>query len=162
MLRIAITYMNVKSPFLVFRTLSPTANPSRVAVFVSTSDMTSVPASVLQKVSAYVTAKLAEFVSLGRQNLFATAVHAGMVETAIFTKAGADASQLPMDTGFIFPLVQLPAHFIVWLSSPEVAVLNGRSVWANCDVEELKAQADTIQSGQLMTVGTYGWPFPNV
>ncbi|OTB12218.1 hypothetical protein K445DRAFT_25791 [Daldinia sp. EC12] len=159
--------MNVKSPFLVFKTLSPTANPSRVAVFVSTSDMTSAPASAPQNVSAYMTpklaeTKLAEFISLGRQNLFATAVHAGMVETAIFTKAGADASQLPMDTGFIFPLVQLPAHFIVWLSSPEVAVLNGRSVWANCDVEELKAQADTIQSGQLMTVGTYGWPFPNV
>jgi hypothetical protein len=59
-------------------------------------------------------------------------------------------------------LVQLPAHFMVWLSSPEASFLNGRSVWANWDVDELKGQAEAIQSGQQLTSGIYGWPYPSV
>lgn len=55
--------------------------------------------------------------------------------------------------------VQLPAHFIVWLTSPEGSFLNGRSVWANWDVDELKAKKDSIQQSQLFTAGINGWPF---
>lgn len=55
--------------------------------------------------------------------------------------------------------VQLPAHFTVWLASPEAAFLNGRSVWANWDVDELKAKAEAIQQSQLFTAGINGWPF---
>lgn len=48
---------------------------------------------------------------------------------------------------------------MVWLTSPEAAFLNGRCAWANWDVEELKAKADKIESGLLLTSGVYGWPF---
>lgn len=59
-------------------------------------------------------------------------------------------------------IVDLPAEFSVWLTSPEAAFLNGRFAMANWDVEELKAKADRIQSGQLLTSGVNGWPFsPN-
>jgi hypothetical protein len=51
---------------------------------------------------------------------------------------------------------------MVWLSSPEASFLNGRSVWANWDVEELKGQAEAIQSGQQLTSGIYGWPYPHM
>lgn len=55
--------------------------------------------------------------------------------------------------------VQLPAHFTVWLTSPEGSFLNGKSVWANWDVDELKAKKDAIQQSQLYTAGINGWPF---
>jgi hypothetical protein len=59
-------------------------------------------------------------------------------------------------------IVELPGDFLVWMASPEAAFLKGRTVAANWDVDELKAQADTIQSGLTMTSGIYGWPFPHV
>lgn len=58
-------------------------------------------------------------------------------------------------------LVQLPAHFLVWMSSPEASFLDGRSVWANWDVEELRTQAEAIQQSQQMTSGINGWPYPH-
>lgn len=48
---------------------------------------------------------------------------------------------------------------MVWLTSAEADFLNGRSVWANWDVDELKAKANEINSGLLLTAGVYGWPF---
>lgn len=48
---------------------------------------------------------------------------------------------------------------MVWLASPEAAFLKGRLVWANWDVDELKSQAQEIQSGQQMTSGVIGWPY---
>ncbi|KAI6092266.1 putative NADP(+)-dependent dehydrogenase [Hypoxylon rubiginosum] len=153
--------VNVKGPFLALKTFVPTANPSHATVLGLTSGMIAAPAKNLPGISAYITSKFAqtkmmEFLPVDQPHIFTASVHPGMVETAIFAKAGGDASRLPMDK------VQLPAHFLVWLSSPEAAYLNGRTVWANWDVEELKTQADTIQSGQLMTGGTYGWPFPHM
>ncbi len=59
-------------------------------------------------------------------------------------------------------LVQLPAHFMVWLSTPEAQFLNGKFVWANWDVEELKAQAKDIESTDKMSVTFQGWPFANM
>lgn len=38
-------------------------------------------------------------------------------------------------------LDDLPGHFLVWLASPEASFLNGKFVWANWDVEELKERA---------------------
>jgi len=55
--------------------------------------------------------------------------------------------------------VNLPAHFLVWLSQPKNKFLNGKVVWANWDVEELTARAEEIKSSPIMTIGYAGWPF---
>ena len=55
--------------------------------------------------------------------------------------------------------VELSGDFAVWLASQEAAFLNGRYVWANWDVDELKAKAGEIQAGQQLTAGILGWPF---
>lgn len=55
----------------------------------------------------------------------------------------------------------LSAHFMLWLSSPEAAFLRGKLVWANWDVEELKAVGSKIREGSQMTIGVEGWPFVN-
>ncbi|KAF2704665.1 putative oxidoreductase [Pleomassaria siparia CBS 279.74] len=57
--------------------------------------------------------------------------------------------------------VSLPASFSVWLASPEARFLKGRFLWANWDVDELKARAEEIQGGTEFKVDLVGWPFGN-
>lgn len=58
-----------------------------------------------------------------------------------------------------FELVSLPASFNVWLASPEARFLKGKFLWANWDVDELKAQAKEIESSTRLSIGLVGWPF---
>jgi NAD(P)-dependent dehydrogenase (short-subunit alcohol dehydrogenase family) len=53
-------------------------------------------------------------------------------------------------------VVELPAHFIVWLASEEAKFLKGKFVWANWDAEELLARADEIQTSMLLEVTLNG------
>lgn len=152
---------NVKGTFLAVKAFKPFAEPSHATVLSLVTGMAALPAQNLPNLSSYLASKLAqtkviEFLPVENPNIFAATIHPGMVETAIFKKAGADPTKLPMDK------VELPANFIVWMSSQEASFLNGRCVWANWDVEELKAQAETIQSGLQMTSGIYGWPYPHM
>ena len=55
---------------------------------------------------------------------------------------------------------KLLVHFMMWLTQPEAQFLNGRFVWANWDVEELKARGarDRIEypyGGQLRSDGPF-------
>lgn len=149
---------NTKGTYASLHAFLPTANAAHASVVALTTGTTALPASMVPGLSAYMSSKLAqtkliEFLAFEHPNLFAATLHPGMVETGIFTKSGASADSLPMDK------VQLPAHFTVWLTSPEASFLNGRSVWANWDVDELKAKKDAIQQSQLFTAGINGWPF---
>ena len=56
-------------------------------------------------------------------------------------------------------IVNLPAQFFVWATSPEGAFLRGKWVYANWDVEELKARAKEIQETGILTANILGWPF---
>jgi hypothetical protein len=58
-----------------------------------------------------------------------------------------------------FDLVSLPASFNVWLASPEARFLKGKFLWANWDVDELKAEAKEIEAGTQLSIGLVGWPF---
>lgn len=60
-----------------------------------------------------------------------------------------------------FDLVSLPASFNVWLASPEASLFKGKFLWANWDVDELKAQAKEIEAGTQLSIGLVGWPFQN-
>ncbi|KAI3391349.1 hypothetical protein diail_7500 [Diaporthe ilicicola] len=152
---------NVKGTFLALKAFKPFAEPSHATVLSLVTGMAALPPKNLPNLSSYLASKLAqakviEFLPVENPNIFAATIHPGIVETAIFNKSGADSTKLPMDK------VELPAHFIVWMSSQEASFLNGRCVWANWDVEELKAQAETIQSSLQMTSGIYGWPYPHM
>ncbi|KAJ5928754.1 NADP(+)-dependent dehydrogenase [Penicillium verhagenii] len=148
---------NVKGTMIAANVFLPTANTTRSAI-VALSAAVFLPTQILVGLSGYISSKLTlikvmEFLAAENPNVFATVLHPGMVETDIFRVSGADPSKLPMDS------VDLPAEFTVWLTSPEAAFLNGRYVVANWDVNELKAQAERIQSGSLLTSVVDGWPF---
>ncbi|XDG07126.1 hypothetical protein ABKA04_006741 [Annulohypoxylon sp. FPYF3050] len=122
-----------------------------------TTDVSLMPAVYLPGLSAYTASKLAqakifEFLAAENPNIFIAAVNPGMIETDNFYRTGGTTDRLPMDT------VQLPAHFLVWMASPEASFLRGRCTWANWDVEELKAKKAAIQEGLFMTAGFKGLP----
>lgn len=129
--------------------------------------------------------KVIEYLAAEQPALFVASVHPGICDTAVLAKSGAKPDQVPLDQSKQFlaklsigpfsssfslpvhvadppkPLVELPGDFLVWMASPEAAFLKGRSVAANWDVDELKAQTQSIQSGLTMTSGIYGWPYPH-
>ncbi|OKL62460.1 hypothetical protein UA08_02908 [Talaromyces atroroseus] len=159
---------NVKGTVIAANVFLPTArlppadsssiHPSAAILSLTTGPATTFPAGHLKGLSAYMSSKTAgvkliEFLAAENPHVFCASVHPGMVETYIFNKSLSNAAVLPMDT------VQLPAHFLLWMASPEAGFLNGRTVWANWDVDELKAMAAKIEAGRLMTVGLEGWPF---
>lgn len=55
--------------------------------------------------------------------------------------------------------VGLPAGFMVWLASPEGRFLKGKYLWANWDVDELKARKEQIEGSNFLELGLLGWPF---
>lgn len=55
-------------------------------------------------------------------------------------------------------LVTLPAHFNVWIASPEAEFLKGKFVWANWDVGELKSLAKEIKESMLLRIHLNGVP----
>jgi NAD(P)-dependent dehydrogenase (short-subunit alcohol dehydrogenase family) len=81
----------------------PTASPDRATVVAFTAVVV-FPAAQLVNLSGYITSKLAvikfmEFLAAENPNVFAVALHPGMIETKIFRGSGADPSKLPMDSG---------------------------------------------------------------
>lgn len=55
--------------------------------------------------------------------------------------------------------MSLPASFILWLASSEAKFLKGKFLWANWDVDELKARADEIAKSTELNIVLGGWPF---
>ncbi|KAI1447660.1 hypothetical protein F5Y02DRAFT_432303 [Annulohypoxylon stygium] len=148
---------NAKGTMLVAKAFLPTANPTQAAFLGVTTDVSLMPAVYLPGLSAYTASKLAqakmfEFIAAENPNIFVATVNPGMIETDNFYRTGGTTDKLPMDT------VQLPAHFLVWMASPEASFLRGRCTWANWDVEELKAKKAAIQEGLFMTAGFKGLP----
>ena len=56
-------------------------------------------------------------------------------------------------------LVSLPASFNLWLASSEAKFLKGKFLWCNWDIEQLKARAEELQSGNELSIFLVGWPW---
>lgn len=54
-------------------------------------------------------------------------------------------------------LASLAGDFTVWAASPEAAFLNGKFLWCNWDVDELKANKAEIEGTPLFTTGLEGY-----
>jgi hypothetical protein len=52
----------------------------------------------------------------------------------------------------------LPADTFVWAASPEAAFLNGKYIFANWDVKELKARQNEIKEKKLLEMWLAGVP----
>lgn len=54
--------------------------------------------------------------------------------------------------------VSLPADFLVWVAGEEAAFLANKFVFANWDINELKARKDEIMNSSELTLGLNGVP----
>lgn len=98
-------------------------------------------------------------------------VHPGVVETDMAKEAGykpqkegedfiyAEAQSDVVSLISQYDDVNLSASFMVWLASGEARFLNGKFLWANWDVEELKARKEEVQNSQYLSLGLIQWPF---
>jgi NAD(P)-dependent dehydrogenase (short-subunit alcohol dehydrogenase family) len=76
----------------------------------------------------------------------------GIIYTDMNVKSGVP-KEMANDT------VELPAHFSVWLASPESDFLKGKFLWANWDVDDLKALKGKIEADpSVLKVTLGGWP----
>ncbi|KAL8738660.1 MAG: hypothetical protein Q9181_000577 [Wetmoreana brouardii] len=152
---------NVKSVIIATQAFFPTANTTRAAVLGVTSGAVALTPQLTVGHSGYMASKTAmikilEFLAVENPTMFVAGVHPGMVDTTIFRKSGSTPDQLPMDSA------ALPAHFMLWLACAQPDFLQGKLVWANWNVEELKAAASNIQGSSQMTITVGGWPFTNI
>ncbi|KAK9241982.1 short-chain dehydrogenase, partial [Lipomyces tetrasporus] len=146
--------VNVKGTFLVAKAFLAISNPTPTVVNI-TSAIAHMPSSYFPGYSAYAASKMAstrffDYLLSESPKLHVVSIHPGQVVTEMAEKVGMTT---PID------LVELPTDFTVWAVSPEGKFLNGKLVWANWDVEELKARARQIERGGLLTIAIEGWPF---
>ncbi|KAH7369587.1 hypothetical protein BKA65DRAFT_544317 [Rhexocercosporidium sp. MPI-PUGE-AT-0058] len=73
-------------------------------------------------------------------------IQPGVIRTGINERFGVESQDRP----------ELCGQFAVWLGSAEAEFLKGKFVWANWDVEELKARAEEIRSSNLLRVALNG------
>ncbi|KAJ9145049.1 Short chain dehydrogenase [Pleurostoma richardsiae] len=144
--------VNIKGSFITAQAFLPTKGENAVVVATSTAGV-NLPASMVTNVSSYVASKLGlikfiEVLAAEHPDVRFTTIHPGTVETNMFTKSG--MLDLPTDK------VELPAHYIVWVSSPEAEFLKGKFSSCNWDVDELKANATRVAEGALFTTAIDG------
>lgn len=53
-------------------------------------------------------------------------------------------------------IAELPGSYVIWLCTPDADFLKGRFMYANWDIEELKAQKEQILKENLLTLTLRG------
>ncbi|KUJ20389.1 NAD(P)-binding protein [Mollisia scopiformis] len=150
---------NVKGNLIVTQAFLRTRTEKREAVLIHVSTGGVHLPAMPFPISAYIAskaaaAKMMEYLSveLKEKGVRVLNVHPGMLDTVQGIKAASAGMVVPFDDA------QLSADFMVWLASPEAEFLHGKLVWANWDVDELKAKKEELLSGPALTLGLNGWP----
>ena len=145
--------------FILVQTFLPFKGKDPVIVGTSTAAV-HFPEQLMVGHSSYIVSKLAinkliQLLVVEHPDIHAVSIHSGVIETQMYHKAEVDG--LTADT------IQLSAHFTLWASSPEARFANGRFLWCNWDVDELKENAQKIQdSGDLFKLTFGGWPYAHL
>lgn len=97
-------------------------------------------------------------------------VHPGLIYTDQAVALEKHGLKFPYDDGMssriplmvmdadIKCVVSLPGDFIVWVASEEAAFLRNKFIFADWDVDELRARRDEIEKSQDLTLGLNGFP----
>jgi NAD(P)-dependent dehydrogenase (short-subunit alcohol dehydrogenase family) len=146
--------VNVKGGFNVTQAFLQNAEPGATLINISTAitHMYFVPGLSSYAASKLATVRLLEDTHTEYPQFRIFNIQPGVIQSDMNTKSGI----APQDSGTFFcvtnfVLVDLPAYFAVWLSSPEADFVKGRFLWANWDVNELKNRAQDITENKLRT-----------
>ncbi|KAI8949662.1 hypothetical protein F4801DRAFT_580200 [Xylaria longipes] len=105
-------------------------------------------------VSKLALVKLMEYFGAENPGLRVVTVHPGIVPG---TEGG---KRMVAQSGLDWPGddINLPAHFLVWAASDEAKFLKNKFVFANWDVDEMKAREQEIASSPELMIGLNGFP----
>ncbi|KAI0430635.1 hypothetical protein F5Y09DRAFT_223839 [Xylaria sp. FL1042] len=105
-------------------------------------------------VSKLALVKLMEYFGAENPGLRVVTVHPGIVPG---TEGG---RKMVEQSGIEWPGddINLPAHFLVWAASDEAKFLKNKFVFANWDVDEMKAREQEIAGSPELMVGLNGFP----
>jgi len=118
------------------------------------------------------TTRFYEFLAVEHPDLNVFILQPGVIRTALYDKGELqldgtiDSSKLSSTNSIKHSRlknfsVQLPAHFSVWLASPEARQLSGHILFANWDVEQLKSKVvPRLKDDPIYLTTTFGgFPF---
>ncbi|TLD28079.1 putative short chain dehydrogenase [Venturia nashicola] len=147
---------NVKGSFITAQAFLPTRGKNATLIGISTGAV-NLPAPLLVPACSYASSKYAllkvmEVLAAEFPDVHVVTIHPGVIKTNMLEKSG-------MSVADDFALAELPAHFTVWISSPEAAFVRGKFVSSNWDVDELKKAAKKIAGTDgLLTTGLHYSP----
>ncbi|KAL9091288.1 MAG: hypothetical protein Q9165_004922 [Trypethelium subeluteriae] len=146
---------NLKGSLAVAQAFLPYASTDAVVIDVSSlaAHVNAAPGFASYSIAKLAVFRLWDALAYGNQQLSVFHVQPGVVDTAMNREAGGVKA-----VGFE-DHVSLPASFHVWLASPGARFLKGKFLYANWDVDELKAQAKEIEGSAQLSIGLVGWPF---
>ncbi|KAK2592466.1 hypothetical protein QQS21_009845 [Conoideocrella luteorostrata] len=150
--------VNVKGSLLTAKAFLAVASPNPAIANISTA-VAHLPPVYFPGFSAYASSKIAAtqmfaYLQHERPDVHIVSIHPGRILTEMSAKVGRVAGKVD-----VIDTPELPADFTVWTLSEEARFLKGKLIWANWDVEELKAQKDVIEKSNLLTIAIEGWPF---
>ncbi|KAL7922776.1 NAD(P)-binding protein [Trichoderma austrokoningii] len=145
--------INVRGQFNLVRAFVPLAENKATIIHVTTSvvQFPFVPGSSSYHGSKMAGSKIFDYLHHENPDLRVLQFHPGVVQTSM--------SQKSFDRGIPRPVMDdasLPGAFAVWCASADSERLRGKFLWANWDVDELKAKE--LQGTQQLTMGLLGWP----
>ncbi|KAJ5117160.1 Glucose/ribitol dehydrogenase [Penicillium atrosanguineum] len=146
---------NIRGSLFVAQAFLRHASQDAVAIDINSS---AAHVNVTDGFAAYSVSKLAVYrlwdtLVFGNPNLSIFHIQPGIVDTDMNREAGG------VKAIGIEDHVSLPANFCVWLASPEAQFLKSKFLWANWDVDELKAKAGEIEASSQLSICLGGWPF---
>ncbi|KAJ2982510.1 hypothetical protein NQ176_g1338 [Zarea fungicola] len=146
--------VNVLGSFLAFKGFHAHASPKAFVLNITSAiaHMPAIPAGV----SAYASSKagstkLFDYIAAEYPQYHVVNIQPGVVASDVNRKSKIAA----------LDHVDLPGHFAVWLTSGEAEFLRGKFVFANWDVEELKARQAEIIGTEALVIGLNGVSFAN-
>ncbi|KAK6000899.1 hypothetical protein QM012_002982 [Aureobasidium pullulans] len=137
--------INVKGNLNLVQTFLPVASGKAVILHVSAGavNLPFIPGFGGYHASKIAAAKIFDYLHHENPELFVLNFHPGIIKTAMTGDA----------EGLAYDEIELPADFAVWAASEEAKFLNGKFVWANWDVDELKTMSKMIRDGPKFTLG---------
>ncbi|KAN0120379.1 NAD(P)-binding protein [Hyaloscypha variabilis] len=143
--------VSVKGNFNLVNAFLPFAAADATVVDISTCI---IPMAAMPGLSSYHASKVAalkyfEYVHAENPHLFLIHVHPGCLRTAADSKCPEGTTGIGYDKG------ALCGDAVVWVVSPEARFLNGKYIWVNWDVDELKAMSSDIEKSDKLTLGVH-------
>ncbi|RYO86456.1 hypothetical protein DL763_006704 [Monosporascus cannonballus] len=153
--------INIKGNFNLVHAFLPRANTASAVVHVSSGV---IHGPYFPNESSYCASKagatkLFEYVHHEHPEMFVLCLQPGLVaETGMSAGFENIANGIQMEMASLpWDDVALPGDFVVWAVSPEARFLNGRFVWANWDVDELRDDKEAILADpHKFTLGLIG------